>query len=330
MAKKILWVILLILCGVAGIAAGRLKSSLNLLNNKSSVSLADVDLKGVKVKSDSDIVNILLIGADEREEWNDVGRSDSTMIATMDLKHKRLKLTSLMRDMYVPIPGYSDNKFNAAYSDGGVETVYQTVAQNFGIQVDGYVVVNFDTFTKVINEIGGIEVELSQAEADYLNTTNYIKEKKYRKMKAGKQTVNGSQALGFSRVRYVATYDGIKDDYGRTLRQRRVMQGVLTKLKTQSMSKWISIMEQVIKDVDTDISSDKAMGYITDVISIGTTEIDQLRVPVDGTFKGQSVGSIGDCLVFTDLEKNKQVLSDFIFDYDGKGNPDGSTEQSSN
>ena len=93
-------------------------------------------------------------------------------------KTKELKLTSLMRDMYVEIPGHGHNKLNAAYAFGGVELLYQTIAKNFGIKIDNYCVVDFSTFEKVINKVGGVEISLEEKEAKYLNTTNYISKKK--------------------------------------------------------------------------------------------------------------------------------------------------------
>ena len=118
---------------------------------------------------DKDIINILLIGADSREEWNDSGRSDSTMIATLDLKHGQLKLTSLMRDMYIDIPGHEKNRFNAAYKFGGVALLNETIAQNFNVRLDGYVIVDFKAFRDVIDELGGVQIPLTELEAQYLN-----------------------------------------------------------------------------------------------------------------------------------------------------------------
>ncbi len=122
---------------------------LGLMNYDKSNKVSGMDLSKYALDSDTEIVNILLVGADKNldEQDKDVERrSDSMMIATLDIKHNKLKLTSLMRDMYVDIPGYGGYKLNAAYSFGGIKLLYKTLAKNFGIKLDGYVEVNFDAF----------------------------------------------------------------------------------------------------------------------------------------------------------------------------------------
>ena len=185
--KKVVFAAALIASGILGFLAAKgqvaLTDTLGYIERDYDTALSQVDLKGIKVNSDNDIVNILLVGNDyrvESEGYDVGGLTDTMMIATLDMKHKTLKLTSLMRDMLVEIPGYSSSKLNSAYSKGGIELLYQTLAQNFNIQLDGYVEVSFDAFVKVVDEVGGIEVELTESEVEYLNSTNYIKPKKYR------------------------------------------------------------------------------------------------------------------------------------------------------
>ena len=181
-------------------------SMLGLINYDKDSSLSEVDLSKYKLDKDTEVVNILLVGADknndEQNKKNVERRSDSMMIATIDIKHNKLKVTSLMRDMYVDIPGYGRNKLNAAYSFGGIKLLYKTLATNFGISMDGYAEVSFDAFVNVIDQIGGVTLELTESEAKNLNNTNYIKRKKYRNLKVGKQKLNGYQALGYCRIRH--------------------------------------------------------------------------------------------------------------------------------
>lgn len=178
--------------GMLGYYDARLEASVNQGKSLNSVDVGD------NLTFNKDVVNILLVGSDHGAIKGDHGRSDSIMIATVNFKSKELKLTSLMRDMYVEIPGHGHNKLNAAYAFGGVELLYKTIAKNFGIKIDNYCVVDFSTFEKVINKVGGIEISLEEKEAKYLNTTNYISKKKYRNVKVGKQTLNGNQALGYA------------------------------------------------------------------------------------------------------------------------------------
>ncbi len=324
----VLGLILSISVGCLG-AAVRHKSDsmLGLINYDDEGGLEEVDLSKYKLDADTEIVNILLVGADKNEDEQDSKgaerRSDSMMIATMDIKHNKLKVTSLMRDMYVDIPGYGSNKLNAAYSYGGIKLLYKTIAQNFGISMDGYMEVNFDAFINVIDEIGGVPLTLTKSEAKHLNHTNYIKRKKYRNLKVGKQKLNGYQALGYCRIRHgkrqadgsypgVYTASGKGDDYGRTERQRLTIEAILKKVKSMSISDLMSLAEVVLPNVTTDIKKKMIYTYMTTLIGMGTTELNQYVVPAEGTFSnGQGAG--GASVLKIDLEANKEGLKKFIF-----------------
>ena len=146
---------------------------LDMMNKDQSNKISGMDLTKYKLDSDTEVVNILLVGADKNldEQDKDVERrSDSMMIATLDVRHNKLKLTSLMRDMYVEIPGHGQSKFNAAYSLGGVELLYETIAHNFNMKLDGYVLVDFEAFKSLIDEVGGVDINLNQEEYEYLTT----------------------------------------------------------------------------------------------------------------------------------------------------------------
>ena len=202
MWKKVLMGILLVLSATAGFFVAKAQvlynNSLNQINRDYDTALANVDLSGIHVNSDDQIVNILVVGNDYREErgYGASGLTDTMIIATMDMKHGTLKTASLMRDLVVEIPGHGKNKLNSANSFGGIELLYKTIATNFNIELDGYVEVGFAAFTKIIDKVGGIELELTESEASYLNSTNYIRNNKSRNVKVGKQTLNGAQALG--------------------------------------------------------------------------------------------------------------------------------------
>ncbi len=337
MWKKIVFSLLLVISAVAGFFVAKAQTiffdTLNQVNRDYDTVLENVDLSGIKVNSDSEIVNILVIGNDYRVEKNytAAGLTDTMIIATMDLKHNVLKTTSLMRDCYVEIPGYGYNKLNAANSFGGIELLYKTIATNFNIELDGYVEIGMKAFVDIVDAVGGIELEMTESEVSYLNTTNYIRPKKYRTVKVGKQTVNGAQALGYCRIRKngVTTINGLRDDYGRTWRQRTVINMVFEKIKAMPKTRWIGLANKLLKNVTTDLSNEKIISYITDVISMGTTKIHQLQIPVNGYFRGAKPGefSVGSCLVMTDgvnstlnTASNSEALNQFVFDYNGKGN----------
>lgn len=307
------------------VAVQKGNAMLDLINYDDQDTLASVDLSKYKLDEDIEVVNILLVGADKNNDEQDQDvdrRSDSMMIATLDIKHNKLKITSLMRDMYVQIPGHGKNKLNAAYSIGGIKLLYKTIAESFGIRMDGYAEVNFDAFVNVIDELGGIEVTLTESEAKNLNETNYIKRHKYRNVKEGKQTINGYQALGYCRIRHgkrradgtlpgVYTVSGKGDDYGRTERQRLTMQAILKKIKTLSPEELLELAEVVMPNITTDISKKEIYTYMMEVVQMGTTELHQYVIPIEGGYTTQTF-SVGDCLV-PDLEANKSALKKFIF-----------------
>lgn len=319
MIKKILFIFALIISTVAGCYVGKVSASLELMDRDKSNKLSDVDLGDIEVTSDKSIVNILVIGSDKRSELGDeeYGRSDTVMIATLDKKHDRLKITSLMRDMYVPIPGYGQDRFNAAFSYGGPDLLYKTIATNFGITLDGYVEIDFEAFKDIVDAVGGVDIQLTEQEAQYLNTTNYINGKKNRNVVAGLNRMNGAQALGYCRVRKVANYAGTNNDQGRTERQRWVMEGIFERVKQMPMSKWMDIIDVVMPNISTDISNKQIISYATDIVSMGTTEIDQYRIPVDGYYSDWRNSPSGDVLRI-DSVANKDLLQTFIFDFDGE------------
>ena len=247
MWKKIVLGILIVISGLVGFLTAKAQvtfyDSLSHVTRDYDTVLENVDLSGIKVNSDDDIVNILVIGNDYRKEKNYTasGLTDTMIVATMDLKHNTLKMASLMRDCYIEIPGYGYNKLNAANSYGGIELLYKTIATNFNIELDGYVEVGFKAFTDAVDAVGGVELELTESEVEYLNTTNYIRDKKSRNVKVGKQTLNGAQALGYCRIRKKGTtVNGLRDDYGRTWRQRTVINAIFEKVKSLPSTEWSS------------------------------------------------------------------------------------------
>lgn len=334
MWKKVLMGILLVLSATAGFFVAKAQvlynNSLNQINRDYDTALANVDLSGIHVNSDDQIVNILVIGNDYREErgYGASGLTDTMIIATMDMKHGTLKTASLMRDLVVEIPGHGKNKLNSANSFGGIELLYKTIATNFNIELDGYVEVGFAAFTKIIDKVGGIELELTESEASYLNSTNYIRNKKSRNVKVGQQTLNGAQALGYCRIRKggVTTINGLRDDYGRTWRQRTTINAVFNKIKKLPMTDWLDIANVVLKKVTTDLTNEQITEYLKDAVSLGTTTINQMQVPVQGYFRSGYNGeySCGSCIVMTsggtawDTSANAEALNQFVFDYDGK------------
>lgn len=262
------------------------------------------------------MINILLLGEEAIGSGTGRGRTDLMVIATLNVKEKLVRLTSLMRDTFVKIldfhgQTYKDNKLNAAYEIGDVNLLYETIAQNFDIALDGYVKVGFKDFESIIDAIGGVEVTLSEKEASYLNRTNYISKKKYRNVVAGTQTLNGNQALGFCRIRHVATVDDQHYDYGRTSRQRVVLNAIFDKALKLSPPQLIMTMNKLLDYVTTDITKEQFRNYLEIGLSLNLTEIKNCRIPVDGTF--EEGFARGMSVLIPDLETNVKILHAFIF-----------------
>ncbi|SHM21280.1 transcriptional attenuator, LytR family [Anaerosporobacter mobilis DSM 15930] len=268
-------------------------------------------ISGGSLRTDQDVINILLVGEEAMFDGGSRGRTDSMMIATINVKQKALKLTSIMRDLYVAIPGYSDNKLNAAYHNGGMPLLKQTIEENFDIELDGSVLVNFAGFEEIINRLGGVEITLTANEAAYLNRTNYISNPIYRNVRAGTQTLNGNQALGYSRVRYVRT-ETESDDFGRTSRQRTVLNAIFDKYKSKSLPELVTILYDILPLVTTDINKSTIMDYLTTVVTLGTTELETMRIPVDNAFSNSSVRGMS-VLLPNSLQDNIDALHTFIF-----------------
>lgn len=260
------------------------------------------------------VYNILLVGV-EAIGNNSVasGRTDSIMIATINTKQKTLGLTSIMRDSYVTIPGYYDTKINAAFGHGGIELLYETIAYNYNLRLDGSAIVSFKTFQKIIDELGGIDIEITPAEAQYLNTTNYVSKKSNRTLKPGMNHMNGNQALGYARVRYRATLDGSVDDFGRTSRHRRVMGAIFKEVKKSNPITLVKLLDTVFSQVQTDIKKSNASSYLAEVmeLSLDGVPLDNLRLPIDGSYQGAKINR--QAVVTFDAAANKEALANFVF-----------------
>ncbi len=257
------------------------------------------------------ITNILLLGEEAIDSGSGRGRTDIMMIATMNTRDKSFKLTSLMRDTLVQIPGNKDNKLNAAYEAGGIPLLYETIELNFDVKLDGYVLVGFDDFENVINKLGGVRITLTGAEARYLNTTNYISKPEYRNVVEGSQVLNGNQALGYCRVRYVATGDNQINDFGRTSRQRVVLNAIFDQYKSKSLPELVLLLNEILPMITTDIKKADFDTYLRTALSLGVSEIQNLRIPADHTFDEGYVRKMS--VLIPNIQENVSILHEFIF-----------------
>lgn len=243
------------------------------------------------------VYNILLIGTEALPQFGGE-RSDTMILLSINSKDNKIYMTSLLRDMYVHIPGREDNKLNAAYSFGGSKLLVETVEQNLQVKIDGYVKVGFDSFEWIIDRLGGVEITLTEEEAAYLNRTNYISKKEYRNVVAGTQVMNGNQALGYCRIRKVANINGTTSDFGRTERQRIVLTKLFNKYKETNIFTLLSVLNDCLPQVKTNISKADMQDLMETVVENRILNLESFRIPVSGGFSEAKLGGdIGDVIV---------------------------------
>lgn len=254
----------------------------------------------IEVMKDKDVSNILLIGQDRREGQGRQ-RSDSMIICSLNKKTNKIILTSVMRDMYVPIPGYSDNRINAAYQFGGMELLDRVMEESLGVHIDANVEVDFEGFINCMAEIGNIDMQLNEEEAKYLNNANGWN------LQAGYNSLTPEQALAFSRVRYVG-----HSDWERTDRQRRVIISAFNNVKGLSIPELISLADRIFPNVTTDMTNSKILGYVYTVVTNKMTTIDSNRLPAEGTYTCETLRKGMEVLV-PDLKANAECLKEYIY-----------------
>ncbi len=265
-------------------------------------------LPDAPIETEEDIVNILLIGADR--EVGGRSRSDAMILCTYNRKDETLLFTSFMRDMYLPIPGYADNRINASYFFGGIPLLNKCIYQNFGIEVDGNFLVDFDSFINVIDAVDGVDITLTAAEADYMNNPGrWAPEHRYLAgtFREGVNRLNGVAALSYARNRSIGMWD-----FTRTERQRNVLSSLFNRCKQMSISQLDSLLDELLPLVTTDMSNgeiiDLAVSVIPDISSIS---VSTHRIPADGLCRDAWVS--GMAVLIPDLERSRRQLEALIY-----------------
>lgn len=247
------------------------------------------------------IVNILLIGQDARPGEKRT-RSDVMILCTFNTEKNTLTMTSFMRDLYVQIPGYGNNKLNAAYAWGGMELLNATLAQNFGIYVDGNVEVNFEQFASIIDVLGGVEMELRNDEANYINTSLG-----YGSLTGGIQRLDGQQALTYARIRSLDA----DADFSRTNRQRKLLNSLIQEFKNAGLSTALSLLEEILPLITTDMTQSELVAYTTELFPmLATAEIVSQRIPGDGAYKGRMINGMS--VLVADMDAARRLLRETL------------------
>lgn len=252
----------------------------------------------------SSVTNILLLGVDARNPKDDTAsRSDSMMLISIDKAHNCVKMVSFLRDTWVYIPCVDKKqRLNAACQYDGYNGVVDTIEYNFGIDIDGYVVADFEMFKVLVDSIGGVEVEVSEKEAK--EVTSHKGRYGNVKLDAGKYKLTGEQALAYCRIRKIDT------DFMRAYRQRTVMQAILKSVKSANPIKLVSMASKAAPYIETNLSKAKIISSgLKALPCIG--DMAEVRVPFDGTWQYATIG--GASVITIDVDKNKEQLKDLIY-----------------
>lgn len=254
---------------------------------------------------DSDIFNVALFGVDTRDEDSFSGRSDTIIIASVDKKNNVVKLTSILRDSYVAIEGHKNQKITHAYAFGGAELAIKTINQNFGMNITDYATINFYKLADAIDILGGIDIEVTEAERKHLNDIgddenpdfNYLDE-------AGTVHLNGEQAVVYARLRK------IDSDVARSNRQRKVIEALIVQAKKVSPAKYAEMVRTMMSLCETSLSFSEIMSFapmITKDITIQT-----LTIPGD---EENAIGGMyeGAWVWRYDLSEATQHIHEFIY-----------------
>lgn len=261
------------------------------------------------LEEEDNIINILLIGQDRRRD-QPRQRSDTMILCTLNLEEKTLVLTSFLRDTYVKIPAwegkkYGKNRLNVCYAIGGMEMLDQCLLDNFGIQVDYNVEVDFDSFVVVVDAVGGIDMELTEKEAKHMNNAYSLG----GALHEGMNELNGELALFYARIRK------LDNDFARTDRQRKVVLAMMEKAKTMSLSEVIDVVVDVFPMITTDMSNGAIYKTAVKTLPVlSELQVTTQHIPAEGTYYfGQVPGMSA---ITFELEVNRQILKDTIGEKD--------------
>lgn len=264
--------------------------------------------------------NIALFGVDSRKGKLGKGqRTDTIMIASINMDTCEVKLLSVYRDTYLNLGNDKYNKANSAYANGGPEQALNMLNQNLDMDIKEYMTVGFDALIDTIDALGGIEIDVQENEIDHLN--NYqrsmfvenegdpLNENIVRVTSPGLQTLNGLQATAYCRIRAVG------NDYGRTERQRKVLMACLEKAKQSSPTKLVEILNSVVENVATNLDITEMASILKDVANYQIVAQDGM--PFEGNRGSGTIGSKGSCVVPLDLTENVTLLHEYLFDETG-------------
>ncbi len=243
-------------------------------------------------------LRFLLVGRDWHAEGEN-GRSDTMILCSVDTGTKTVTMISFLRDLYLKIPGYGSNRLNASYSWGGAELLKQTLEENFQVRVDVTLEIDFDGFENLIDLLGGVDIELTDQEAKYLND-HYD-----WSLTGGISHLDGAQALAYARIRY------LDSDFVRTERQRRVLMALMANYQDASLQEMLQATDAFLDQSTSDHTDEELLGYALELYTmLGDYEVVNSRIPADGTYTYETIHGMS--VIEADLEANQQLLAQLL------------------
>lgn len=264
------------------------------------VDPTDVELSQAEtmINQAEDTINILLVGQDRRP-GEGRARSDSMILCSFNPKNGTLQMVSFLRDLYLSIPGgYMDNRLNASYALGGFDLLDDTLSQNFGVRIDANIEVDFSGFEKIVDILGGVDVSLTQAEADWLNRGGYG-------LTAGLNHMDGKLALNYARIRY------LDSDFGRTARQRNVLNSIFNSVRNVDLATAKALVDEILPLVTTDMTNKQILNYVTTLLPmLPKAEVNNICIPADETYRFASIRGMS--VIVADMEANRDLLAEAL------------------
>lgn len=286
---------------------------------------SNLTFDGKTLLSDSKILNIMLFGEDY-SSGDENGRSDSMIMCSIDNRHKKIKLTTFMRDTWVNIPGHDYAKLNAAYMYGGPSLAIQTIESNFGIKIDRYAVVDYKSFVSIVDVLGGVDIELTDDEIGYINWQMYINDQADDRNtitdSAGVVHLNGTEALWYARDRGFQddNYPGVVfegDDWDRTRRQRNFLSTVFSSIKGASLPQIISIVGEIGPLVTTNLKKDEITTLVANSLTYLKYDVEQYCIPqgdIGGLWQYNKTENQEDYIEILDMDIVRNDFAKFTFE----------------
>ncbi len=324
--KKTKIVLLIIVCvlvlsiiGVAVFGVFYIKGILNFKFSETSKNPEDLGFEEVKR---DDVVNIALFGIDTRDKDSFSGRSDSIIVLSVNKTDKKIKLVSILRDSFVPIVEDGKTRYhilNNAYKTGGPELAIKTINTIYNLDISEYATVNFLGVKSIVDAMGGVELEITPDELKMINCSisNYSKEfgfsfEEEKLKETGKVKVTGWQALCYTKIRIIPNAEGTKYDYGRTDRQRYVLEQLFKKAVTLDVSEIIELIKILTPYCETSLSYTEMLGLAVSVL-FDSPSFEDTRVPFTEYVMDDPPNNIGD-VVYYDLDFASKIIHSYIYE----------------